>query len=189
MKIGLLGGTFDPIHHGHLAIAECALHALSLDHIEFIPCYQPPHRHHTIASATDRLAMVTLAIQHHARLKANPTEIKRRGISYTIDTLIALCKKNPSANYYYILGSDAFASFQTWKNWQAILKHAQLIVVLRDPSHILNTPDNVTTLSMKPVLVSATEIRKKIQLGEKNIVGLEKSVERYIVQHKLYQHL
>src|SRR3990167_9222245 len=107
--IGLLGGTFNPIHEGHIAIAQHVLSSCKLDHIEFIPCFKPPHRNEKIASPSDRLSMLKLAIQNHPHFFINEYELQQKKISYTIDTVAHYRQKNPMQSISLILGGDAFA--------------------------------------------------------------------------------
>lgn len=186
-KIGLLGGTFDPIHEGHLTIAKKALEMLSLDHIEFIPCFLPPHRSAPQASVKDRLAMLQSAIQDHQKFFINDMEIKRKGVSYTIDTLMELHRLHPDFIFYLIIGADEFSQFHTWKNNTGILKLVHLVVVRRNDIHLDVSNKNVTVLDMEPIFISASHIQEKIASGEKNITGLPKVVEQYIQKHHLYR--
>lgn len=206
--IGILGGTFDPIHEGHLAIAERVLQALSCDHIEFIPCFLPSHRDQPIASPEHRLAMTILATQYNLQFQVNPIEIKRKGISYTVDTLTQLRQQMPTQSLCFILGSDAFAQFNHWHKWQKIIELAHLIIVTRANSKLpkptwLNTllqtriTDDHNALQktsagkiyfqpIDPIAISATQIRYDIAANKKNIVGLPAEIRRYIALHAVY---
>lgn len=198
MKIGILGGTFDPIHEGHIAIAEHALKAMHLDHVEFIPCFQPPHRDQPIASPKDRLAMVKLALDHHAKLTTNDIEIKQRGISYTINTITTLQKQNPKNQYYLIVGADAFSQFDTWHEWEKIIATIDIIVLSRHDKKI-TTPAHVADFLKKnglekhihfstitPIPISATQIRADLSAGKTKISGLIDSVREYALKRKVY---
>ena len=204
--IALFGGTFDPIHDGHIAIANHVLKNLSVDHIEFIPCYLPPLHATPIANAQDRLNMVKLAIQKNSRCEINDIEIQRKGVSYTIDTVKSVRKKEKQNILCLMVGADAFLQFHTWKNWKTILKLAHIVVINRigvdlTPIHSLlknsvvlsentlykNQAGCILLLSMKPISISATDIRQKIQMGERHhITGLPKSVSEYIFKHHVY---
>lgn len=129
--IGILGGTFDPIHQGHLEIAQTILKTCDLDHIEFIPCGIPPHREAPIANAQERLTMVKLATQNNPLFVANDIEIKRDGISYMADTLETLQKQYPNTPLCLLIGFDAFKQFNTWRYHEKILTLAHLIVIHR----------------------------------------------------------
>lgn len=208
--IGILGGTFDPIHNGHIQIAQTVLETLRLNRIEFIPCFQPPHRHQPIASPKDRLAMVNLAIQSYPNFHANTIEMDRQGISYSADTLTALRKKMPNESLCFILGADAFSAFHHWHEWQKIPELVHLIIIGRATAQSpLNSQietlihkkrtDNILDIKNKPagkiyfmnnkiIPISATQIRNHIRSGEKNIAELDINVERYIVEHSIYTH-
>lgn len=206
--IGLLGGTFDPIHEAHLRIAEHVLTTFELEYVTFIPCYQPPHREQTIASAADRLAMVKLAVQDNQKFRVNDIEIKRQGVSYMIDTLMALRKEIPDQPFCLILGADAFAKFNTWHQWEKILELTNLIILNRDDQQTMQ-PDwmqdflkdketekkemvthtrngHIYFDTITPIPISATKIRAQIKAGEQNIKGLSPAVLKYIEQHQLF---
>jgi len=198
MKIGILGGTFDPIHEGHIAIAEHALHAMHLDHVEFIPCFQPPHRDQPIASPEHRFAMVERALKNHPKLTANDIEIKQRGISYTINTIITLQKQHPKNQYYLIVGADAFSQFDTWHSFQKIITAIDIIVLSRHDKKI-TTPTRVADFLEKnalekhihfstiiPIPISATQIRADIRAGKEKISGLIDEVREYALKNKVY---
>lgn len=185
-KIGLLGGTFDPIHHGHILIANYALNHLNLNSVELIPCFQSPHRSLPIANTKDRIKMIELAITPYPKLKINTLEIQNKTISYTIDTLKILTEKNPSIKYYYILGADVYEKFSTWKNSDEILQLVSLVVINRNKVRIKKNHGSVLFLNINPILISATNIRNKIKMGEKNIAELDPCVENYIKKHDLY---
>lgn len=198
MRIGILGGTFDPIHEGHLAIAAHALHAMQLDHVEFIPCFQPPHRDRPMADSEHRFAMVKLAIAHHPKFIANNIEINQRDISYTINTIHTLQKQNPSNQYYLIVGADAFSQFDTWHAWEKIITAIDIIVLSRHDKEI-STPERIADFLKKnaledhihfstitPIPISATQIRADIRAGKTKIPGLIDLVREYVLKHVVY---
>ena len=197
-KIGLLGGTFDPIHEGHLIIAEQALKQFKLDTVEFIPCFQPPTNKNPTANPVDRLAMVRLALENKPHFRLNDIEIQRQGISYSVDTLTALHQQQPQNTFYFIVGSDVFSQFHTWHEWQSVLMQTHLIVINRKANEII-TPKPIADflkkthqthkihiLIHKKIPISATQIRKEILSNKNNITGLSKQVEAYICEKKLY---
>lgn len=198
MKIGILGGTFDPIHEGHIAIADQVLKKFKLACVEFVPCFQPPHREQPIASPQDRLAMVKLAVKDHTALHANDNEIKRQGVSFTIETLEALKKQFPENNYYLIIGADAFAKFDTWHDWEKIMNLAKIIVVNRNdretktPKKVVDFLEknkgesHVLFFDMHPILISASQIRKDVAAKKEKINGLAKQVHAYILEKGLF---
>ncbi|HLB56816.1 MAG TPA: nicotinate-nucleotide adenylyltransferase [Coxiellaceae bacterium] len=198
MNIGILGGTFDPIHEGHITIADHVLKKFKLERVDFIPCFQPAHRDQPIASAKDRLEMVKLAIKNHPEFIANDIEIKREGISYTVDTLQALQKQFPKNNYYLIIGADAFAKFDTWHEWEKMITIGNIIVVNRNdratkvPKKVLDFIEknklvkNILFYDMHPILISASQIRKDAAAGKEKINGLAQLVQEYILKNGIY---
>lgn len=129
--IGILGGTFDPIHYGHLRTAVDVLLRLSLDEIRFIPCGEPPHRAKPVAQPLQRLAMVRAAIAGHKGFTVDDRELRRDGPSYMVDTLISLKRDFKSESLCLILGTDAFNGLPQWYQWQQILELANIVVMQR----------------------------------------------------------
>lgn len=130
--VGILGGTFDPIHHGHLRMAEDLADALKLDEVRFIPSASPPHKQSPNTSAKNRCEMVKLAIASNPRFMLDDRELRREGASYTIDTLLSLREElGEQTALCLIMGSDAFAEFDSWHRWQEILQYCHLVLVER----------------------------------------------------------
>src|SRR5476651_2279340 len=129
--IGILGGTFDPIHFGHLRMALELYQALDLAEVRLIPCYQPVHRKQPVATPEQRLAMVHKAIDREPALQVDACEIERQGPSYTIDTLITLHERLPNTPLCIFMGIDALLNFPSWHKWEAILQLAHLVVAHR----------------------------------------------------------
>ncbi len=201
--IGVFGGTFDPIHCGHLAIAEALMCALPLERILFVPAARPPHRIAPVASARNRLEMVRLALEGHPRFAVDEVEYGRVGPSYTADTLRAL-----RARYHrplaLILGMDAFLGLPGWHRWRHLLGMAHLVIVTRPgftealPSWVrprLATPAQLLTADHGlAVLVttlerpeSATALRQALRHGPAPPGWLPAGVLEYIERHGLYQ--
>jgi nicotinate-nucleotide adenylyltransferase len=207
--IGIFGGTFDPIHKAHITIAEHVLKALNFQEIRLIPCHQPPHRATPKASAEDRLAMLKLAIQSHPLLIADDRELKRKDPSYTIETLRSLRKDLGQVPFCFILGKDAFALFNQWKDWKLILTLTHLVVINRPDTELPHTGwmDNllkhheinnakllhakasgfIYQLSLPPLAISATHVRKQLINSHLTLNDVPDAVLNYIHQHKLYQ--
>lgn len=197
--VGLLGGSFDPIHQAHLALARAALAHLGAREVQFIPAAAPWQRQPLAASPEQRAAMVELAIQGQPGLALNRIEIERGGPSYTIDTLRALCARPDAAavRYVWILGADQLANFPTWNDWQEIVGLADLAVAAR-PGSALEAPAELSRelarqgsalhrLPMMEIPVSSSAIRRRLAQGEP-IDGLVPApVLQYIRQHRLYQ--
>jgi len=129
--IGVFGGTFDPIHYGHLRTAFEMLQALRFDEVRFMPCGDPPHRGKTYADATLRLQMVTMAIEGQPRFVADDRELRRDGPSYTVDTLSALREEFPQVPLALIIGMDAFLGLPKWHQWRDILTLAHIVIAHR----------------------------------------------------------
>ena len=129
--IGIFGGTFDPIHYGHLRSAFEMLQALDLEEVRFIPSADPPHRGVTFASAEQRLRLVELAVGGQRRFRADDRELRREGPSWTVDTLMDLREEFPQRSLGLILGMDAFLGLPDWHRWEEILANAHIIVAHR----------------------------------------------------------
>ena len=187
-KIGILGGSFDPIHFGHLLMAQSAAEALKLDTVLFIPAFCSPLKSkHNIPAADKRLAMVKAAIKGNLVFKVYDGELRRQGISYTIDTLIELTKANPKAKFYLLLGADSLKQFHRWKDSQGILRLVNLVILNR-PGFDKNYPKQwpYVKVNMPAVDISSSDIRERLKLKKSIWYLTPKAVIRYINQHKLY---
>ncbi len=206
--IGILGGTFDPVHLGHLQIARSAAQAFNLAEVRLMPCYQPPHRALPIATPEQRLDMVRCAIQHEPLLKIEDCEIQRQGVSYMADTLEILHQQLPQTPICLILGVDAFLGFPTWHRYSKILELAHLIILPRSDHRLPQTGilaelfkkhavENKMALSQTiagyiilhalPLIdISATTIRQQIAAGNAPIEFLPPLVYEYIVKNNIY---
>ncbi len=188
-RIGIFGGTFDPPHKGHIAIAEKAMKQLSLDTIYFVPAYLPPHKlQHYSITAKHRLTMVKLAIDGHKDFKVSTIELRRRGISYTVDTLKSFRNRFPNAALILIIGADNLGQFQSWKSPRAILQLASLAVYKRRGFNQSLKNQNIAFQPIKGQLlqVSSTEIRNKIAMGLNIRALVASSIAHYIKQQSLY---
>ena len=135
--IGIYGGTFDPVHLGHVLSADELCQRLGFDELRLVPCHQPPHRSQPSASSQQRLEMVKLAIAGHARLIVDDCELQREGPSYTVDTLKALRETlGPDVGLCLIMGSDAFARLDSWYQWEKLLSLAHIVVLTRPGENI-----------------------------------------------------
>ena len=207
--IGLLGGTFDPIHHGHLHIAKRVYDHIHCDDMIFIPCSQPAHRAQPSTTKEDRMNMLTLALQDFPQFDVDPCEMQREGPSLWIDTLKHLNSSNPQTHYCMIVGADAFNSMNTWHDWQHFFDYCHLIVVNRPHHPLSNQPwqkqlllergtDNkddlkkshhghIYCLSIDPMDVSATSIRDRLNENiDIDIHCIPPQVYEYIVSNNLY---
>lgn len=206
--IGILGGTFDPIHFGHLRTALELYQALELAEVRLIPCYQPVHRKMPIASPEHRLAMVKTAIKGEPALQVDDLEIVRKGPTYTIDTLEILHEKQPNTPLCLIMGIDALLGFPSWHRFEEILKLAHLVVAHRPHYQLPHTgviadllkyrlkhgtsalhdtlAGNIVLHPVTSLEISATDIRKQIAMERNPRYLLPDSVYQYIVQHGVY---
>ena len=190
-RIGILGGTFDPPHIGHLIIAEQARQQLGLDKVLFIPAYVPPHKkNRATANPQQRLAMVRRAIAGSRYFAATPLEIRRRGISYTVDTLKELRCTYVRAKLFLIVGGDNFAGFRTWKSVHEILKLSSIVVYNR---HTLETSTprvrarKVFFLRGAALNISSTMIRDRVRHNESIRYLVPERVEKFIRQNEMYK--
>ncbi len=192
MRIGVFGGTFDPPHVGHLLLASDAREALRLDNLIFVPAATQPFKIHAppVASPLDRLEMVRLAVADDANYTVDDTEIGRKGLSFTVDTLEHLSKRHPGAGLFLLLGEDALAGLEQWRNPGRIRELATLAVMRRsgrEGAPVAPIAAGVTAVSTRRVDVSSTEIRDRLRAG-KSIKGfVPESVERFIEARGLYR--
>lgn len=185
-KIGILGGTFDPIHMGHLLIADGVRTFLKLDEVLFIPCFLPPHKSaKNLASAKHRVKMVELAIKDYPYFKISTIEIERGGKSYTIDTLKELHKLyKGKAKFYFIIGSDNLGDLKNWKSIDELKNLCQFVAVAR--SGYKKRYPGVKILNLPTLPISSTDIRLLIRNGKPIEYLVPSKVKRYIYKNRLY---
>jgi nicotinate-nucleotide adenylyltransferase len=187
MKIGILGGTFNPIHIGHLILAEEAREKLGLDRIIFVPAFLPPHKDNSdIAPAKDRFAMTKLAIRGNKYFSASDIEIKRDGRSYTIDTINEFKKRFPTDELYFIIGSDLLKYLDEWKDLSEIIKLVKFIVVTRPGFPLEKIPSYISTVAIRAVDVSGFQIRRCIKEKKSFRYLVSEAVHNYITKRRLY---
>ncbi len=194
MRIGLLGGSFDPVHRAHVTLALAALTGLKLDQVQLIPAGQPWQRPPLGASTDERLHMIALTIGALSGLAVNRVEIDRTGPTYTIETLESL---PAGPEYFWILGADQLANFCTWRRWKEIVSRVQLVVAQRPGSDLIAPPElaswmeahdkRLIHLPFEPLDISANEIRQRIARGESTAEFLAESVGQYITARGLYR--
>jgi len=188
MRIGILGGTFNPIHIGHLILAEEVREKLKLDRVIFVPTYLPPHKDNSdIASSAVRLTMVKLAIKGNRYFFASDIEVKRDGRSYTIDTLKEFKKIYPEDELYFIIGSDLLRYLDDWKDLDEIIAMVSFIVATRPGYPLEKIPSHISTIPIRAVDVSAFEIRKAIRENKSFRYLVPEAVRSYIEKNSLYK--
>ena len=200
-RIGILGGTFNPIHIGHLILAQSALEAFELEKVLFIPCGTPPHKDSAgLIAAEHRLAMVEAAVEGDLRFEALDIEIQRGGVSYAVDTVRQLHRLYRGADLYFIIGADTLPELHLWKDVRTLLTLCRFACFARpgfdlrslkpedlnlDPASARTAMENVT--AGRQIDISSTDIRYRIAegLGIRYLVPRE--VEIYIAEHRLYE--
>lgn len=212
-RIGLLGGTFDPIHLGHLAAARAADRVLRFDRLRFIPSNAPPHRPDSPrASGYHRLRMTALAVAGVPGWEASDVELARGGASYTFDTLTALGELEPASQFFFITGADAFAEIASWRRYPELLELAHFVVIARtgtsfdrirarlpqlavrmvacdvgSPSACLAAPfPSIFLINADTPDVSSTDVRRRAAAGEPLAGLVPDAVAGYIAEHQLY---
>lgn len=198
MKIGIMGGTFNPIHIGHLVMAENAKEQCGLDQIWFVPNGNPPHKS-TASSTTleQRLCMIRLAIQDEPDFVLSTEEAREDVFSYTFETLERLTDKYPSHSFYFIMGADSLFEIETWKNFRRIFSHCTILAAVRDDRHeaevtrmirrLHKAYDARIRLLQSPILeISSTDLRRRIQTKKSIRYLLPEPVEHYIALNRLY---
>jgi nicotinate-nucleotide adenylyltransferase len=191
-RIGIMGGTFDPIHHGHLVAAEEARHALDLGRVIFVPAGDPWQKTDVgVSPAADRYAMVEAAIGDNAAFEASKIDIERSGPTYTIDTLRAVTDLYPDADLYFITGADAILDILSWKDPDEVLDLATFVAVTR-PGYDLGkldpvkVSDRVETLEIPALAISSTDVRARVAEGRPIRYLVPGAVAAYIADHGLY---
>lgn len=184
MRLGILGGSFDPIHHGHLILARAAREELGLDRILFLPANVSPHKtYRRPAPAADRLAMVTLAVKDEPGFEPCDLELRRPPPSFTVDTLRDLAALHPDAELVLLIGADNVAKFHTWREADAIPQLAKIAVLERDSG----APPHTWPVVRRLVDISSTEIRGRASRGLAIRYLTPDSVCGYIIANGLYR--
>jgi nicotinate-nucleotide adenylyltransferase len=187
VKIGLFGGSFDPVHHGHLIVGQAAAEALGLDELRFVPAREQPFKlgQHA-APAADRAAMLELAVQGAPRLSVERLEQERPGPSYTVDTLRALVARHPGAALTLLLGADAARELEDWHEAGALPGLARIVVFARGSTAVPDSRLIAGVVEVPRIEISATEIRGRVRAGLPIRYWVPDAVARYVAQHRLY---
>ncbi len=195
MKIGIFGGTFDPVHIAHIAIAIEAVKQLSLDKIIFIPAWTAPHKTDNLSAvnrAQFRLEMLELALADYDNFFVSDLEINRKGISYTFDTLVELTGTSgaiaqSNEEFFLLIGADNYLIFNKWRNFKEIHQLATVVVYKRPGSYLPKIVPPFVALSGKEYEITSTLIRDKISRGESIENLVPENVEKYIIKNNLYK--
>lgn len=189
--IGIFGGTFDPIHYGHLRAAIELQEKLGLAEIRFVPCKQPVHKASAHATAEQRLSMLKLAISDQLGFIADDREIKRNTPSYMVDTLIELKQIYPTESLHLIVGADAIIKFTSWYQWEKILELATLVVMTRPQFHFSSLPEKlnqkICVQEITQLSISATAIREMIKKENSPRFLLPDAVYKFIINNGIYR--
>ena len=187
-RIGLFGGSFDPVHNAHLALARAALRDLALDELRWIPAGHPWQKTRVVTDAVHRQAMVALAIAGEPRFVLDPIELRRPGPSYTIDTVRELQAAHPGAQWFLIVGQDQQAGLPTWHGADELLRRVTLAVARR-PGAVDADPawPAALDIDLPPMDLSSTQVRARCAAGLPIDEMVPAGVARYIEQHGLYR--
>lgn len=189
LRIGVMGGTFDPIHHGHLVAASEAAVALGLDEVVFVPTGNPGNKK-VISSSEHRYLMTVIATAANPRFTVSRVDIDRPGVTYTIDTLTELSKLRPNSDLFFISGADAIAQILAWKEVDRIWPLAHFVAVTR-PGHQLQLPQvkeaRISQLEVPALAISSTDVRDRAAVGKPIWYLVPDGVVQYIAKHKLYR--
>ncbi len=188
-----MGGTFNPIHFGHLILARDAVEAFGLDQVIFIPCANPPHkRADRLAAGADRLAMIRKAIRSEPGFCVDDMELKRGGISYSVDTLHALHGRFPSASFYFVIGTDMYQELPTWRKIGELTRLCVFVVMYRPGFNMVQKSRRGPKIPARVfaghrIGISSSEIRDRVAQGLSIRNLVPDAVARYILDKKLYQ--
>jgi len=197
-RVGLLGGTFNPVHNGHISMAYIALYEFLLGEVIFLPLGKPPHKNdEAIACVTHRINMIRLATAHEKRFSVSTLETDRNGITYTVDTLELLMRKNNDASYYYIIGSDTLFDIASWRNIERVMLLTDFICILRPGQEELSVKEYADTLNTqyghkihfakeRGPDVSSSLIRSSAAQNRLCSGLLPDCVANYILQNRVY---
>ncbi|MGN6393200.1 MAG: nicotinate-nucleotide adenylyltransferase [Gemmatimonadales bacterium] len=185
--VGLFGGSFDPIHHGHLIVARAAVEALGLDELRFVPAREQPFKQgrHGAAPA-DRAVMLELAVAGSPGLSVERIELERPGPSYTVDTLEALRAREPGAAFTLLIGADAAAELDAWHRAKDLPALARIVVFGRAGAPVPSSPLIAGSIEVPAIDISATQIRRRARAGAPVRYWVPDAVAEYMARHRLY---
>jgi nicotinate-nucleotide adenylyltransferase len=189
-RLGVMGGTFDPIHVGHLVTAEEALHQFALDEVVFVPTGRPwMKEHEVVAASEDRYRMTEIGIATEPRFSASGVEVDRGGQTFTVDTLRTLHEAQPEAELFFITGADAMLEIMNWKEPQTLFDLARFIAATRPGYDVapFAANDAVSVMEIPALAISSTDIRARVREGRPIRFLVPDGVERYIADEGLYR--
>jgi len=205
-SIGILGGTFDPVHHAHIQVALTALQGLQLDEVRLIPCRQSPTRVAPVASPEQRIAMLNLAARNEPALIVDDRECQRQGVSYSVDTLQDFRREFPQTALFFIVGVDAFNGLLAWHKWSMLFQLAHIVVVSRPGEKLVAEGELAELLAQRECCTkpetqagsiitglscqlphAASQIRAALKAGEPIGKLMDEAVHNYIQENRLYQ--
>ena len=187
-RLGIMGGTFDPIHVGHLVTAEEALHQFTLDQVVFVPTGRPwMKEHEVVASPEDRYRMTQIGIEAEPRFAVSRIEVDRGGATYTIDTLRALRDEDPDADLWFITGADAMLEIMQWKDREELFDLAHFIAASRPGYDIGAFTADVSVMPIPALAISSTDIRERVRTARPIRFLVPEPVETYIREAGLYR--
>lgn len=188
-RIGVMGGTFDPIHHGHLVAASEVAHSFDLDEVVFVPTGRPWQKQH-VSHSEHRYLMTVIATASNPRFTVSRVDVDRAGPTYTIDTLRDLKRERPDAELFFITGADAVAQILSWRDHDELWELAHFVAVSR-PGHVLSTDglptDVVSQLEVPALSISSTACRERVADGQPVWYLVPDGVVQYIAKHHLYR--
>ncbi len=197
-RIGLMGGTFDPVHYGHLVAAEEARYQFVMEKVIFVPASKPPHKSRKdISTPEQRLEMTKIAVSTNPYFTTSDIEIKRAGLSYTIDTVLAMKQVNPDWEIYFITGADVILDILTWKNIERLLRECYFVAATRPGFHLelieckldrlsKEALARIKTIEVPALAISSTNIRQRVREDRPIKYLLPDEVEKFIYQNSLY---
>ncbi len=194
-RLGIMGGTFDPIHYGHLVTAEAARTRFALDRVVFVPSGRPPHKQPAATDTTDRLFMTQMAIVTNPGFDISDTEIRREGYSYSIDTVREFIRLyGPETELFFITGADAILQIATWRNADELVHLCSFIAASRpgfDLAELKRLPETwqqrISLFEIPALAISSTDIRRRVRQGDSIKYLLPEAVEHYILRRGLYR--
>ncbi|MGP4061639.1 nicotinate-nucleotide adenylyltransferase [Halobacillus sp. H74] len=184
-RVGILGGTFDPPHQGHLIMAEYALEEMDLDEVWFMPSFIPPHKQESATDANARLKMVELATKDHPEFRVCDVELMRKGTSYTVDTMTYLKQQYPELAFYFIIGGDMVEHLSKWNRVDELQQMVEFIGVVR-PGYEWSDEIPVHFIDIPSIDISSTVVRERVTSGKSARYLIPDAVDSYIKEHHLY---